>query len=164
MALKRYLIDGIGVASWLFWEFFPVRWKILFSCGGEHARWTQGENAHLGWKWSCEVTFQEVVKGTPSVMHMMWEWSHEVDVRWKWSHEVTFQGVVEGTPSDMHARWEWSCKVDMRWKWSHEVTFQGIMEGNHLICMWGGNGHVRLSMRDENAHVRWEWSREVRVT
>ena len=30
-------IDGIEVASWLFWEFFHAIWKILFSCGGEHA-------------------------------------------------------------------------------------------------------------------------------
>ena len=46
MARKRYLIDGIGVASWLFGKFFHVRWKILFSHAGEHARWMQGENAN----------------------------------------------------------------------------------------------------------------------
>ena len=34
VARKRYLINGIGVASWLFWEFFHMRGKILFSREG----------------------------------------------------------------------------------------------------------------------------------
>ena len=39
VARKRYLIDEIEVVSWLFWEFFHARWKILFLHGGEDARW-----------------------------------------------------------------------------------------------------------------------------
>ena len=41
--VESYLIDGIGVVSWLFGEFFHVRWKILFSHGGEHTRWDWNE-------------------------------------------------------------------------------------------------------------------------
>ena len=72
---------------------------------------------------------------------------------WKWLCKVPFQGVVEGTPSDINARWEWSHKMDARWKWSHEVTFQGVVGGPHLICMPGGNAHVRWT-QGVNGHMR----------
>ena len=36
--VESYLIDGNGVASWLFWEFFHAWWKILFSHGEGHWR------------------------------------------------------------------------------------------------------------------------------
>ena len=42
-------IDGNRVASWLFWEFFHTRWKILFLCGGKHARW---DWTNMRWDWN----------------------------------------------------------------------------------------------------------------
>ena len=39
--VESYLIDGNGVTSRLFWEFFHAMWKILFSPAGEHVRWLQ---------------------------------------------------------------------------------------------------------------------------
>ena len=47
--VESYLIDGNGVALWLFWEFFHTRWKILFSRGGEQVRW---DWTHARWDWN----------------------------------------------------------------------------------------------------------------
>ena len=111
MAHKRYLIDGIGVASWLFWEFFHVRWKILFSCGGEHLRWGCSHEETFVWcrgqldihtlkspcmgvqggckvGMLCKVAFvwwrRQLDIHTPKSPHM----EHKVDARW-----------------DTHAKW-----------------------------------------------------------
>ena len=48
--VESYLIDGIGIVSWLFGEFFHARWNILFSRGGEYARWDWTQRL----KWTLE--------------------------------------------------------------------------------------------------------------
>ena len=54
-------------------------------------------------------------------------------------------------------RWECPCKVRMA-MWGD--IFRGGVRGPHLICMQGGNGHMRW-IQGENAHARWEWPCKV---
>ena len=56
VACKRYLIDGIGLVSWLFWQVFHAIWQILFLCGGGHARCMRGEMLVEGVTFHTEVT------------------------------------------------------------------------------------------------------------
>ena len=100
VARKRYLIDGIGVAAWLFWEFFHTRWKILFSHGG--GTWD-----------GCEMRI--VMQGEKSLREVTFASGGDISVGGTWdgckvrikshlmstSHEKF--GVVEGTLG--HARW-----------------------------------------------------------
>ena len=46
--LVEYLIDGNGIVSWLFWEFFHTRWNILFLHVGEHMWW---DGTQVRWDW-----------------------------------------------------------------------------------------------------------------
>ena len=57
--VESYLIDGNGVASWLFWEFLHATLNVLFSHEGEHSRrdWTQER-----WDWN-EPWKQKVGRG-----------------------------------------------------------------------------------------------------
>ena len=89
VARKRYLIDGMGVAAWLFWESFYARWKILFLRGGGHMRWmqdeiaTQGENGHTRWLFHCG--------GDNSTWgYVRWVWGYFSHTWWECPHEVRF--------------------------------------------------------------------------
>ena len=109
VARMRYLIDGMGVAAWLFWEFFHARWKILFLCGGD----TQGRRemriVMQGEKYLHEVTLW-VVKGHLAMQD---------------GHKVRFE-----KSSCMHLAWElwcgggdtWPCKMDVRWDFKSHLT------------------------------------------
>ena len=57
--IESYLIDGIGVALQLFWEFFHMRWKILFSHGGKHVRW---DWTHARWDWNEHLKTRKTPK------------------------------------------------------------------------------------------------------
>ena len=85
-----------GVASWLFWEFFHTRWKILFSRGEEHERWMRGGDAHT--RWEYQHTVRMATWGGCKVG--MVTWGGNIHARW-------MQG------ENVHTRWEWSCEVGM---------------------------------------------------
>ena len=142
VARKRYLIDGIGVAAWLFWEFFHARWKILFWVEGS----TRGENMYTRWECVLKVG-----------MRWLWvvEWVREVRVctrgenvyaRWECVHEVTLNGGGGTRGENMYVRWE--CVHEVR------MCTRGDFE------WWRGAHKVRICTRGENMHMRWLWGVE----
>ena len=143
MAHKRYLIDGMGVAAWLFWEFFHARWKVDMRWELPHevriVMWgdfcmVEGTTQHEGMWVGCEVRIATWGKN----VHTRWllygqgdnsPYKHKVDMRWEWSHEVrmVMQGdfcMVEGTsytfpPKVISHPCEMAKlpQVDTRWLW-----------------------------------------------
>ena len=83
--VESYLIGGIGVASWLFWEFFHVRWKILFSHGEEYVRW---DWTHTRWDWNEHQKLK----------FLLW---------WRGPLVMIFDGAGAGGPDGGGGRWGW---------------------------------------------------------
>ena len=66
MARKRYLIDGIGVASWLFGNFSMRDERYYFRVEGSMRG---GHEVGM----VMQGDFAGMVEGTPSCVHMRWE-------------------------------------------------------------------------------------------
>ena len=128
VARKSYPIDGIGVASWLFGKFFHVRWKILFSHGGEHVRWTGGENGHM--RWLC------VVDGTSQHTHPQ---SHLMSTSRSLHVHLTFTLCppcvhLTSTSHSPHIHLK-SMQGDFVW-WRGQLNITPIKSlHNHLTCI-----------------------------
>ena len=150
----------MGVAAWLFWEFFHARWKILFSCGGDMQGGCKMRIVTQGEKYLCEVTLR-VVEGT--LGHAIWMRDEIWKVIWRASHMhlacilCENFGVVEGTLG--HARWTWG----EIWKVISHENF-GVVEGTlgHARWTWG---EIWKVISHENfgvvegtlGHARWMW-------
>ena len=100
---KRYLIDGMGVAAWLFGEFSMWGERYYFCVegsmqGGHEMRIaTWGENGHVRWLLHGGGTTQH--KGTQS------GWCKVTLVWWRGQFDMG------------------ACKVDMRWAFATQGTF-----------------------------------------
>ena len=149
---KRYLIDGIGLVSWLFWEFFPREVKnIIFAWRGVREvclKWTS-ENSELR---KTQIFF--LGRG-----EHWWVWQG-VGVMWGGLCEVGY------------VRWGAGCRGHVRWVaqgGSHKVGYtRWIMQGG--LCevggrVWGSHkvGYVRWVMQGggQDVGVTWGGLRKV---
>ena len=149
----------MGVAVWLFWEFFHARWKILFLHGGD--RWGGREMRIVmqGEKYLCKVTLQ-VVEETlgharwtrDEIWKVIWRASYVRTLVWWRGHLAMQDGCKVRHASHMHLTWElwcgrgdtWPCKMDMNEIWK-VISCAFHM---HLVWeLWCGGGD----------HTRWMW-------
>ena len=160
VARKRYHIDGMRVAAWLFWEFFHARWKILFLHGGDTWGGHKMRIVMQGERYLCEVTLW-VMEGTLGHARWMWDeiWkvilhaSHVRTLVWWRGHLATQDGceVRFEKSSCMHLMWElwcgggdtWPHKMDVRWDLK-----------SHLMCILHENFGV---VEGTLGHSRWTW-------
>ena len=148
----------MGVAAWLFWEFFHARWKILFSHGGDTRGGREMRIVMQGEKYLRKVTLW-VVEGT--LGHARWM----QDEIWKviscasrvrtlvwWRGHLAMQDgckVRFEKSSCVHLTWElwcgggdtWPCKMDARWDLK-----------SHLACISRENFGV---VEGTLGHTRW---------
>ena len=112
--VERYLIDGNGVASQLFWKLFHTRWEILFSWGGdacevastcarwdwdEHQKWTLGEGTPMPMQYYFRV------EGSMRGGFNLWNGETEMNI----SHASQMGGTdrrADGGGQGVGARWE----------------------------------------------------------
>ena len=127
MTRKRYLIDGIGLVSWLFWEFFPCKMKnIIFAWRGAREvclKWTL-ENSELGktqisflgggehwWVWQGVGVMQGGLREVGYARWITWGGLHEIDhtrwVTWGGLHKVDHvRWITQGGLREVgYARW-----------------------------------------------------------